>query len=253
MKKIAYMLCLGFVAGFCGENKVLVGRDTITFSAKLAATTLKKRVELKREIFATSPFKYSKAYDTTRLRIYEIKSPAAPGDTVSGAEAGVLSSRWGVQEESRARYRNISDLKLLGPDKIDFETLKFWIIGGFEVRLKSQFKNYYAELRRSGIVKGNPPPDFELYEQKDAQGHRYLSATLFINFKFIKFHYLVSPDNEVMLLKRKILVENKPVELIPNSGSPGQFFLKSAGDSVALAKQIQYRDITDKYRDALLK
>jgi hypothetical protein len=253
MKNSCWIILLLISKTIYGHQRIAIGRDTVAFSPLLQEKSLKKKVELKREIILTSPFHYSMPYDTTQLKIFEYKFASAPGDSISEGEIGILSERWGVKEGKGGRYLNLSDLKKLGNRKIDLAAIRFWITGGFEVKSKTQFRNYCHELKLAGITGKELPADFQVSEQKDIQDFHYMATTVLVDFKSIKFHYLVSPKNEVMLVKKEVLAEVKQVKVIPNPIHPGQFYLANPADSSAEKKELLYRDITEKYKDRILE
>lgn len=242
-----------FSAGICigAEKKILIGNSPVLFSPKISQLALRKKVVTGAKTYWPAPYETEMAYDSSQLKVARIDHQLTTADSVSADDLGILSRKWGVKEGDTGRYLNISDLKKMGLKQIGIRNIVDWIICGTIVGSNPEFRKLYGEAKKIGMVKESLPPKFEVSEQKIIQGQRYLSVTVLVDFNFIKFHYLVSPESEIMLVKYDKLIVAKPPELIPNSGSPGQFYLKNPGDSTVLKRQLLYRDLTDNFLKTL--
>jgi hypothetical protein len=257
-KKIPLLLVPSFLipallATVFAEPEIAIGKQVVRFSAQIPASSSAKSVDLYKRPFRPEPYEINLFYDTLKLELHRLSRPSTPKDTLASSDLGILSPIWGIKEQNRSRYLNLSDLKRIGAKRIDMDVINTWIIMGFEVSAAAQFREYYAELKTAGLVAAPLPSGFKLRERIDTLGYRYIAGTIFVDRKFIKYAYLVSPENDVMLVDRKVLAEGQEVELVPNPSSPGQFFLRHAADSTALRRAETYRDITDKYSDRLLE
>jgi hypothetical protein len=253
MKFILLLIVLASSLGIAESGKFLIGRDSVEFTPKIPDAYLKKGVKLRDESIRNSPFGNYLKYDSSQLKIFAWRSPMTRSDSINNADAGILSRRWGVKEGKRSRYLNISDLKKMGFKQVSVDDIILWIIGGRKVKSEEQFKKYYSELRRGGIVQRDLPANFILSERFDVKGYYYQSATVFEEPRFRKYHYLISPSNEVMLLKCETIIDIKFPKYIQSPAYPGVMILNDTADSAADKASGAFMEITEKYKAQLLE
>ncbi len=234
---------------FCESKKVVIGKDTLAFHENIDEAANKKRVKFRSNLDASSPFNRSLSYDSSQIKIFGIYAPETPADTLQFADLGILSDGWGVQLPQGTRYLNITDLKKISKRPVDLKVLQSWIIGGKRVKASSGFRNFLAELKLKKIVTTSfpkNPKDFSVSDTVEATGFRKFSGTFMFYDKFIKFTYLVSEKNEVMLLNKEVVL----AAFRPNTiAYPGMSFvvLENPKDSIADRNYVKYSEILQKY------
>jgi hypothetical protein len=230
---------------FAADTRVVFKGETFLFSEKIGPVAEKKRIEFNTP--GRTPFGSSLIYDSSLIKIFQIKGPASSRDSLEDADLGVLSQCLGVQDPKGNRYLNISDLKRLGKRTIEAETIQRWIIYGEMVKSNGKFQEFLGELRNTGIIPEDSKKDFTASAEEHAQGFRKISMTILINEDFIRFSYLVSSENEVMFLGKEILIHVHSPKLKSLPEMPSFITLENPGDSTAYTISRKYVAIIRKY------
>jgi hypothetical protein len=186
-------------------------------------------------------------YDSTALKIFQIAAPMTPGDSLEPKDMGMLSVQWGVRDPKGNRYLNIADLKKLGKRRIEAETIQRWIIGGKRVKSNKKFMEFVNELRDSNIVAVPLKNGFAASETEEYQGFGRISMVVLIDEEFVKFSYVVSPENEVMFLHKEVLIQVYSPKLKSLPEMPSFIILANPEDSTAYRVWRKYTGTIRKY------